>query len=192
MDTIFIYNEKSDTCIRWPKDKLIPEGFIKSVRPFNEDRIQEHKNRIWYTNTITGEYKFTDKILSEEWIRGRIGTNNKEALTGKYFWITNGIECILHPVGEEIPCEWQKGRVYKNKPSGKRKSRWIWITDGITDKQFKSEEAVPEGWSYGKSISYSSRRCVFEDKEYKNIREAKDANNISDYMIKKHPSFKFI
>lgn len=150
MDTVVIFNKTTNTCIKWPKNKEIPTGFTKGMRPFNEDRIKKLHSRKWWKNILTGELRHTPHCPNDStWINTRGLVSNSKNLTGKYIWITDDLITIQIKSSDIIPDGFRRGRKLKTKPSGKRNNKWIWITNGKTNIQIIETEVIPDGYWRG-------------------------------------------
>lgn len=184
--TIFISNPISGKCIRIKKTSPIPEGWI--LGNINMRGKTYQRKRSWYYDPVTLE---PQHISNGDTIplhlvpgRGPGYKSNSETLKSKnQQHITNGIESILINKKEPIPSGWYKGRTFKIKPSGKRKHKWKWITDEITDIQIKVLEIIPPGWRVGMSRTYKFKAVIFEGVQYDSTKKCRALTKLPLYEL---------
>ena len=151
---IRISNQLTNTCITWPYNKPIPDGWMKgNVNGHGDSNV---KKRLWFHQPSTGQVVHSP-ICPDGFIPGRgpkyVGNSNAlKSRKGK--WYTNGKEsvCIYPdqvPPGGFFPGRTKSDRERENNKIANTKRKGCkWITDGKSSKQW-FEELPPEGWEFG-------------------------------------------
>jgi hypothetical protein len=84
----------------------------------------------------------------------------------KHFWITDGINELMHLASYPVPNGWREGRSVRISEASSRgvKNRQvrIWITDGTDESLVLPDSLVPDGWQKGRNDRSRQRWPVKE------------------------------
>jgi hypothetical protein len=143
--------------IRWPKEKAIPEGFVKGIG-FKKESLT--KGRKWIHNPVTKESRMIrpDEQLPEGFLPNRPPEyhieHSRKLKNKELMYINNGIVSKSVNKHQPSPDGWEKGRLLtKTENLGKRSYKYITITDGKTNTHLDITKPIPEGWRRGRTIS---------------------------------------
>lgn len=152
IDTIFISNRETNTCIRIPSNKQIPIGWYKGN--INHTSGGKNKKYMWAHNPITeksGMFKNVEDI-PKNWILNRPKSHsNKNTLKSKKsHWYNNGEKNKLFTKDDIIQDGWFKGRINKYNKNKK------YIHNENIEKYINKNDNVPLGWSLGRRKNINS------------------------------------
>ncbi len=150
-----ISNPLTKKCITVKLDMPLPEGWVEgNINAKNQKRTGWK----WWYNPITLESTMLapNALIPDGWINTRPKSHsNSNSLTGKYKYITDGIETKLIPANDLIVEGWRIGRTMSE--SAKTNTRLsnentkgsIFINDGTITVKLGPNLPIPEGWVKG-------------------------------------------
>jgi hypothetical protein len=120
-----------NTQLGWPEERK--QEFKLKMREVNASRPRSSyghtKNTVWINNGVEQTRQDPEKPIPEGWVTGRLphkgmfekGDPGTKSIPAGSFWITNGKENILIPLGDPIPVNpgWKLGMTkshYRGKP----------------------------------------------------------------------------
>lgn len=163
--TICITNVITKVCIRWPKSKIIPPGYIRGN--INLKKSTKYQTRKWWYYPITNKTVHT-KVCPKGYLSGR-GLNyksNSEKMKLKNLrWITNGEESKHISKRNKIPLNWYIGRTFSKemkKNMGSKKG-FKWINNMSKNATLKKGKNLPKGWVYGKLVDKLKQRMFTKE-----------------------------
>lgn len=192
VQTKFISNPTTMECIRIPVNKPVPPGWTEGNV---NNKGSPSKGRVWIHCISTAKSKMVpiDTPIPQGWCVGRppeIGSKHSNTLRAcNRHYYNNGTDCILLCDGEMVPSGFVPGRVFKNKPTGKKHHKYVWITDGSTDQQIPQNSSIPHGFKPGRSQRLlgennpSSKRVVYNDVIYPSLRDCVRSTGISRHLL---------
>lgn len=152
---IKIVKDDLSCCIWYPRDKIIPLGWHHGTRGVSKEDAAKRKNRRWWHNPTSNKSTFSEARPAGT-IPGRGGAYKSNSISLKERgnrWYTDGINSILVGALDKVPEGFHLGRKIKHYEGiGRRRNKWMWISDGTTNKQVIKNTILPGGWSPGRVV----------------------------------------